>query len=147
MSDADPKTPGEIKDDLVREYKALLQKYLATRPSGFRKRISEAIGSNRSFVSQITNPNYRVPVPAHNVHKIMDVCRFTPFERATFLEAYLNAHPGQAELLSSSEMLSGESVTFDLSEVRDESDRQLIMQALHNLAETMIALSKSKPKA
>ncbi len=132
------------REDLIREYKALLQQYLATRPSGLRRRIADAIGSNRSFASQITSPNYRVPVPSQSVHKLMDVCHFTPLERTSFLHAYIKAHPEFGELLKSHGGADEDTFVVDLSAVEDERAREIIRQALRSQAEALIALSIGK---
>ncbi len=128
--------------ELVAAYKELLRAYLEKRPSGLRKRISDAIGTNRSFVSQITNPKYSVPIPSHYVHKLIAICHLSPAERDEFLAAYLAAHPGQAELLDNSAMI--DSITIDLSAVKDEGQRYLIKQALKGTAESLIALASGK---
>ena len=41
----------------VADYKRILQQVLENRPAGTRLRLAEALGKNRSFISQITNPN------------------------------------------------------------------------------------------
>ena len=46
----------------VADYKQILKKVLDGRPSGMRQRLAEAIGKNRSFVSQISNSAYQVPI-------------------------------------------------------------------------------------
>lgn len=79
--------------DFVAAYKAILQRVLETRPSGTRQRIAAALGKNRSFVSQITSPSYDTPIPARHVDLIMEICHFSPAERADFMRAYGNAHP------------------------------------------------------
>ncbi len=58
-----------------------------------RQRLAEAIGKNRSFVSQISNPAYEVPIPARHVGLIFEICLFSPQQRAAFLKAYSRAHP------------------------------------------------------
>ena len=128
--------------ELVAAYKELLRGYLEKRPSGLRKRMSDAIGTNRSFVSQITNPKYSVPIPSHYVHKLIAVCHLSAAERDEFLAAYLAAHPGQAELLDNNAM--ADEITIDLSAVRDEGQRSLIKQALKAMAESLIALASGK---
>jgi hypothetical protein len=45
------------------------------------------LGTHKSFISQITNPTYRVPVPARHVAAIMRICHFVPEERRAFLDA------------------------------------------------------------
>jgi len=130
--------------ELVAAYKELLRSYLEKRPSGLRKRISDAIGTNRSFVSQITNPKYSVPIPSHYIHTLMSVCHLSPMERSEFLTAYLAAHPGQAELLDNSAMV--DSITIDLSAVKDEAQRSLIKRTLKGTAESLIAMALGKTK-
>lgn len=131
------------KHELIKQYKVLLKGYLEKRPSGLRRKISDAIGSNRSFVSQITSPAYRVPVPSHNVSTIMDVCHFSPVERAEFLAAYLKAHPGQADLLLERKLDHAKALTIDLSAVPNEDARRLIVQTLKAQAEALIKLSQT----
>lgn len=127
--------------DRVRVYKALLAAYISKRPSGMKKKISEAIGTKSSFVSQITSPAYSVPVPSHYVHPIMDVCHLSPVERTEFLEAYVLAHPGQAVLLNQPEISGDDSYTVDLSAVKDEKTKVMIKHALKQLADTLIKIS------
>jgi len=44
--------------DLIAAYKAILRDVLDKRPSGMRQRLAEALGKNRSFITQIANPAY-----------------------------------------------------------------------------------------
>ncbi|HEX9209988.1 MAG TPA: hypothetical protein VF901_05715 [Bradyrhizobium sp.] len=85
-------TPG---DKNVAEYKIILRKVLDNRPSGTRLKLAAALGKNRSFVSQITNPAYLVPIPAKHVTVIFEVCHLSSAERSAFLDAYGRAHPGR----------------------------------------------------
>ncbi|TAK92386.1 MAG: hypothetical protein EPO06_00815 [Burkholderiaceae bacterium] len=84
---------GEADNSAVSAYKRQLQQVLENRPSGTRRRLAEALGKNRSFVSQITNPNYSIPIPARHVETILEVCHFLGNERAQFLDVYARAHP------------------------------------------------------
>ena len=77
----------------VAEYKRIFKDVLDSRPSGMRIRLAHAIGKNRSFVSQISNPTYPVPIPVQHVNTILDVCHFSPAAKAAFLRAYARAHP------------------------------------------------------
>lgn len=136
---------NQSQTELVAAYKELLRGYLEKRPSGLRKRIADAIQTNRSFVSQISNPKYSVPIPSHYVHKIIAVCHLSPSERTEFIGAYLQAHPGQAELLEKRAVVQGgDTITIDLSAVKDEAQRNLIKQTLKYTAESLIALSSRK---
>jgi hypothetical protein len=79
--------------DHVQVYKRILQEVLDRRPSGTRQRLADVLQRNRSFITQIANPAYAVPVPSRHVATILEVCHFSPTERAAFLEAYHLAHP------------------------------------------------------
>ena len=81
------------RDALVAAYKRLLQEYIDRRPSGLRLKLAKAIGKHRSFVSQITNPAYPIPVPARHLDTIFRICHLAPEEKEAFLEAYAAAHP------------------------------------------------------
>lgn len=83
----------------VAEYKAILKAALDIRPSGFRRKLAAAIGRHPSFVSQITNPIYPVPIPAPHIDAIFEVCRLSPEERESFLTAYGRAHPRRARAI------------------------------------------------
>ena len=80
-------------EEAVARYKAILQRVIDNRPSGARQRLAGALGKNRSFISQITNPVYATPIPARHVETIFEICHFSPDERTAFLEAYSLAHP------------------------------------------------------
>jgi hypothetical protein len=77
----------------VADYKNILRRVLENRPSGTRQRLSVALGKNRSFISQITNPSYAVPIPAPHLSTIFEICHFSLKDRREFLEAYARAHP------------------------------------------------------
>ena len=62
----------EMKSDSVGAYKRVLADVLDRRPSGTRQRLAAALGKNRSFVTQITNPAYPVPVPVQHLSVIFD---------------------------------------------------------------------------
>ena len=80
----------------VDAYKRVLQRVLDSRPSGMRQRLAEALGKNRSFISQISNPAYSTPIPAQHIEHIVKLCHFSPSEKLAFMEAYGRAHPRRA---------------------------------------------------
>lgn len=84
----------------VAAYKTILQAVIDRRPSGTRRRLANALGKHRSFVTQITNPAYPVPIPASHLKTIFEICHFSPYESVSFMEAYQRAHPGRASGLS-----------------------------------------------
>jgi hypothetical protein len=81
------------REDLIRRYKTILQQVVDRRPSGIRLKIAEGIGRNKSFISQITNPNYDIPVPRRHLPLIFDLAHFTAEEKSQFLNYYRRAHP------------------------------------------------------
>lgn len=91
----DGERSGEV--NWVAEYKSILVRVLDLRPSGMRQRLADALGANRSFISQITNPAYPVPIPARHIELIFDACRFPEADRRAFLTAYERAHPGRLQ--------------------------------------------------
>jgi hypothetical protein len=89
--------------DWIVAYKRILQDVLNRRPSGMRQRLAEALGKNRSFITQIANPVYQTPIPAQHLHRIIDICHFSPQEREQFLHAYHQAHPRRLLMLQERE--------------------------------------------
>src|SRR3984893_18682640 len=71
--------------ELIAAYKAILRDLLEKRTCGMRHRLAEALGKNRSFITQIANPAYQTPIPAQHVHAIIQVCHFSVQERDPFL--------------------------------------------------------------
>jgi hypothetical protein len=88
-----PLDKGSRADSPVVAYKRLLQQVLDRRPSGMRQRLAEALGKNRSFITQISNPAYPTPIPPQHVERIFEICHFATHEREEFLAAYREAHP------------------------------------------------------
>ena len=91
MSEAALEEAGELS--AVAEYKRIFKEVLDNRPSGMRLRLAHAMGKNRSFVSQISNATYPVPIPVQHLNTIFEVCHFSPPTKAAFLKAYARAHP------------------------------------------------------
>jgi hypothetical protein len=94
VADAAFQESGEVS--AVAEYKRIFKEVLDNRPSGMRLRLAHAMGKNRSFVSQISNPSYPVPIPVQHLNTIFEVCHFPPPTKAAFLHAYARAHPRRA---------------------------------------------------
>jgi hypothetical protein len=85
--------------DPVTEYKAILKRVLDNRPSGTRQRLAKALGKNRSFISQIANPAYPVPIPVQHLETMFELCHFSQDDRRDFLAAYRRAHPRRFALV------------------------------------------------
>jgi hypothetical protein len=77
----------------IAAYKTILRDAIDRRPAGMRARIASALGKHKSFVSQLCNPIYPMPVPARHIDTIFEICHFSGDERRAFLKAYDRAHP------------------------------------------------------
>ncbi len=58
-----------------------------------RQKMAKALGKHKSFVSQITNPSYSVPIPVQHLDTIFVICHFSQDEVERFLAFYIAAHP------------------------------------------------------
>ena len=105
-SEAEPTQAG----DPVAEYKKILQRVLENRPSGTRQRLAAALEKNRSFISQITNPAYAVPIPAVHLETIFEICHFPPDEKKRFLEIYGRAHARRLKVIKETKRLRGHTI-------------------------------------
>jgi hypothetical protein len=128
--------PRDASNSAVVEYKQVLKAVLDARPSGMRQRLAMAIGKNRSFVSQISNPAYQVAIPARHVGLIFDICHFSAPQRAAFLKAYSRAHPGR--LAVATETRHERKITLALpdlgNDIRNQQLETLIYDFVHRLA-------------
>ncbi len=128
--------------DPIAVYKRLLRDYLALRPSGTRQRIAKVTGTHKSFISQIANPAYRVPLPAQHVETIMAVCHFSAEERAAFVAAYEAAHPGQIRGPAADSDRRNAGLWIDLSSIGDAGRRRRVEDAIRRTAEEIIAIAR-----
>lgn len=138
------KTEAGSKEALVAAYKGILQSYIDLRPSGVRLKIADAIGKHKSFVSQIANPNYPVPVPGRHVGTIMDICHFSPEERETFLAAYRAAHPNQSRKVEPAGRAAAGHHTLHV-EVPNFGDARIqheVEDAIREIARRIIAIAR-----
>lgn len=136
--------PGERPepDHAFAEYKRLLKAYLDRRPSGTRQRIAEALGTHKSFVSQITSPKYRVPLPAQHVATIIRICHFSPEEQRTFLEAYRRAHPNQGPAPDSESHAERHVLRIEVPHFRDPKRQRAVTEAIRDVAARIITLAQ-----
>ena len=95
MATSDSAKPVAGKQARTAAYKTLLRHYIDQRPSGLRQKLAQLLGTHKSFISQITNPNDPTPIPARHLDTIIDSCHLSQSERSQFLEAYRQAHPRQ----------------------------------------------------
>ena len=136
---AQDKAPEE---DPVTAYKTLLRDMIDLRPSGTRQRIALALGKNKSFVSQITNPAYGVPVPAKHLTTIFELCHFSPEERRHFLQAYQRAHPGRHLPPIDGRAEAPITLPIEIPPLKDPQRRAELIDSIRLYAEHAIALAK-----
>jgi hypothetical protein len=130
---------SEPKQELIRAYKSLLKEAVEARPSGIRLRIASQIGKNKSFVSQITSPNYKTPLPEKYVEPILDAIHLTRPERERFLDIYHRAHPrardhGGAAPTGETRILQIELPKLESRRLENRVD-QLVLQFARNLSD------------
>lgn len=136
------------KEDLVAEYKKVFQKLINIRPSGTRNKIAKAIGKNKSFVSQITNPVYSVPIPAKHLEAIFDICHFSQKEREALLTHYIAAHPHYQYQTEVAEFESGPQtrLVLDVPILADPLEQQRVEALVRDFAQQVFGLMKNKQK-
>jgi hypothetical protein len=135
-----PGKPDAGSATVVAVYKRVLQEVLDRRPSGMRQRLAEALGKNRSFISQISNPTYLTPIPAQHVESILEICHFSPPERERFLAAYRRAHPQRLRALNHQERVRR--ITLTLPDLEDDQKNRKLEAALAELAERIAQLMR-----
>jgi hypothetical protein len=124
--------PEREKTAAVAAYKAVLKRVVDTRPSGTRHRLAIALGKNRSFISQIANPVYAVPIPMQHLETIFEVCHFTPTEKRDFLAAYVEAHPRRLDLARAP--AATRKLTLTLPDLRDARRNRMLDEAIAEVA-------------
>ena len=125
--------------DTVSTYKAVLRRVLDTRPSGTRHRLAIALGKNRSFISQIGNPVYAVPIPVQHLETIFEICHFTAADRREFLGAYAEAHPRRLDLVK--KPTGTRKLTLTVPDLGDTRRNRLLDETMAEIARRMARLS------
>ena len=141
---ADSAAERQDTGQAVSAYKRLLKTYLDRRPSGTRQRIAAALGTHKSFVSQITNPNYRVPLPAQHVATIIRLCHFSLEEKRAFLEAYRSAHPSQAVFPEEVPSADARIMEIEVPGFEELARQQEVVEVIEEMAKRIISLAQNK---
>jgi hypothetical protein len=126
----------------VADYKRILQEVLENRPAGTRLRLAEALGKNRSFISQITNPNYSVPIPAAHIERIFETCHFLATEKTQFIAAYRRAHPNRAPR-NSGEKRSRE-IVLRVPDLRDPKKNKELDELMKEMLQRVLRLMEER---
>lgn len=124
----------------VADYKTILRRVLENRPSGTRQRLSVALGKNRSFISQLTNPSYAVPIPAPHLSTIFEICHFSLKDRREFLEAYARAHPRRKQS-SGDHPHRLRTITVSVPDLGDAKKNRALDEMLTDFARRLARLS------
>ena len=120
------------------DYKKLLKQVLDLRPSGTRQRLAAALGKNRSFISQIANPAYPMPIPATHLDTMFEICRFSDAEKRRFLDLYQQAHPGRLHLIHS--RAATRQITVEVPDLRDADRNAQLETLIETMARNLIRL-------
>ena len=126
----------------VADYKRILQQVLENRPAGTRLRLAESLGKNRSFISQITNPNYSVPIPAAHIERIFEICHFLASEKAQFMEVYRRAHPHRAPGNSGS--ARWREIMLRVPDLRDREKNKQLDELMKEMLQRVLRLIERK---
>jgi hypothetical protein len=126
----------------IATYKAILRDAIDRRPAGMRARIALALGKHKSFVSQLTNPIYPMPLPARHVETIFEICHFSPEERRAFLKAYERAHPKASPEATVENAASARRriISLDVPDLGDSRKQRALESLLREFAERIAAL-------
>lgn len=128
------------RSEHVINYKTILRSVIDERPSGMGQRLSEALGKNRSFVSQIANPNYKIPVPYKHLDVIFKVCGFSLKQKEAFLAEYYLAHPKYAEDSDSAVMIEHQEKTIVLPKTGNKQVDEEIEKLVVRLVNDMVSV-------
>jgi hypothetical protein len=131
-----------VRGDAVSSYKAVLKRILDTRPSGTRHRLAIALGKNRSFISQIANPVYAVPIPRQHLDTIFEICHFTAADRREFLAAYAEAHPRSVN--AARKPAGTRKVTLTVPDFGDARRNRLLDETLAEIARRLVHFSDER---
>lgn len=131
------------QEDALRDYKIMLRELVDRRPSGTRLRIAKSTGTHKSFISQILNPNYRVPLPVQHVPTLMRVCVFSLEEKERFLNLYARAHPDQTGRLFGERRRIPDKIVIAVPEFADPEIRKQVEDTIESAAENIIALAQA----
>ena len=127
----------------VADYKKILRTVINERPSGMAQRLSVALGKNRSFISQISNPAYKIPIPYKHLDTIFKVCGFSTEQRKEFLDAYSLAHPKYAAYINQETHTNIEKNTIILPSTGNKEVDDEIKSAVLKLANDMVNIYKN----
>jgi len=134
--------PERERTDSVGAYKGVLKRVLDARPSGTRHRLAIALGKNRSFISQIANPVYVVPIPVQHLETIFEICHFTAADRREFLAAYTEAHPRRLDVVR--KPTGTRKVTLAMPDLGNARRNRLLDETIAEIARRLARFSEEE---
>ena len=134
--------PERERTDSVGAYKGVLKRVLDARPSGTRHRLAIALGKNRSFISQIANPVYVVPIPVQHLEAIFEICHFTAADRREFLAAYTEAHPRRLDVVR--KPAGTRKVTLAMPDLGNARRNRLLDETIAEIARRLARFSEEE---
>lgn len=131
-------------DPAVAAYKAYLRDLINARPSGLRGRLALLLGKHKSFVSQITSPNYPAPIPQAHIGTILLACQLNDREHEQFFALYRKAHGGSAGPASK---VKDRPLSINIPDFEYPETRRGVEAAIMAFAQDTIALARTIEQA
>lgn len=125
-------------------YKIKIRELIDRRPSGTKGRLAKAMGTHRSFVSQIINPTNKTPIPAQHLNEIFEICHFSFHEKDSFLKLYYKAHPRTIEGTAPLPDEEGDGIFIEIPTFQSAEMRQMIAETIREFAERIILIANKQ---
>ena len=106
--------------------------------------MAAATGTHPSFISQITNPGLRVPLPAQHIPAVFKTCHFSPEEQREFLALYARAHPAQFVALEELSEVERDVISIPVPDLGDPETRREVEDTIREFAARVIALAQRR---
>jgi len=136
------RTRAASRQEKVALYKTVLRECLDRRPSGVRQRIAVALGTHRSFVSQITNPADPTAVPARHVPILLEFVHPTERERARFMNAYEDAHPNALARAGDASGAAIRTVSLEIPVLPDPAAQAALEDLIRTTVQRLVAIAR-----
>lgn len=133
---------GADRQERIAAYKTVLRQCLDRRPSGARQRIAIALGTHRSFVSQITNPADPTAIPARHVPILLEFVHPTEDERSNFTAAYEDAHPNALARAGNTTDATLRTVSVEIPALPDPAAQAALEDLIRMTAQRLAAIAR-----
>jgi len=133
---------GADRQERIAAYKNVLRQCLDRRPSGARQRIAAALGTHRSFVSQITNPADPTAIPARHVPILLEFVHATADERLRFSAAYEDAHPSALARAGNAGDTALKTISIEIPALADPAAQAALEDLIRMTAQRLAAIAR-----